>query len=61
MKTQINIKKGEFVYYEGKKYIAGKHESDSNLRYLHDAATGDFSEDHKGDCLKVNETRIHTL
>ena len=56
MKTLIQP--GDTVYYEGNKYTAGKHESDSNLRYLHDITTGYHSEDCKADVLKVNETRV---
>lgn len=48
---------GDEVEHEGKSYIAGKHDSDVNLRTLK-TKEGKIAQDERGDNLQVNETRL---
>jgi len=52
-----DLKKGDTVEYEGKKYKIGSFDEEANLVYLNDL-DGKPAEDSKGSYLKVHKTKV---
>jgi hypothetical protein len=52
-----DLKKGDTVEYEGKKYKIGSFDEEANLVYLNDL-NGKPAEDSKGSYLKVHKTKV---